>query len=594
MSIPDFELPLIYSLNAEEADLLCPPVENELGDEDACPNRETETPSDQSELKDSEAPNDLVIVTRLKTWLRKWHFATKFIGHMTPTGYRRPIPFDHVFFSRLDRWISFHPDEVSREEPVPENLCSPDLDPRMAEVPAEPIHHDLPNSLVVPHPPLAPWEDIPPYQRMRGYSDQPAYTDDYDDFLWLPRDPLSTLDMDDTVEMRLSITTSAGGSGRISDWPCEPLEDEVTTLPVIHERDWQEVMTDNGPVSPNTTVDTNCSPGAQSERRLIDDVELSPLIGSEIGGVRRAGSTLGLRNVAIAMSAFRRPRPQTVTSAESGISMQDLTSHSADMAGHDDTPSRPVRQASETSNVLTGERVGTPNSATQPDFGLPIRSESDPIRQFTQHAGGSARSQTLPLRPLDEENDPFLAPHTAPPLSIRIPGPVPGSSAMSPRTKHASHLTFAAAPGELGRSPTASGLGRTPSGRRPHNRLRSGTINSRNSDRTAGGTQRSGSGILRTSSMLVHERQASVSASQRALLKEVMEEEALASRNVKKDEAALTEREREELSKEKDRLRKSGLEVPGDGGGVARRGSWLESVHEMARGPSVRRPTLEE
>jgi hypothetical protein len=94
--------------------------------------------------------------------------------------------------------------------------------------------------------------------------------------------------------------------------------------------------------------------------------------------------------------------------------------------------------------------------------------------------------------------------------------------------------------------------------------------------------------------MLVHERQASVSASQRALLKEVMEEEALASRNVKKDEAALTEREREELSKEKDRLRKSGLEVPGDGGGVARRGSWLESVHEMARGPSVRRPTVEE
>jgi hypothetical protein len=68
----------------------------------------------------------------------------------------------------------------------------------------------------------------------------------------------------------------------------------------------------------------------------------------------------------------------------------------------------------------------------------------------------------------------------------------------------------------------------------------------------------------------------------------------LASRNVKKDEAALTEREREELNKEKERLRKSGLEVPGDAGGVARRGSWLESVHEMTRGPSVRRPTLEE
>ena len=76
-------------------------------------------------------------------------------------------------------------------------------------------------------------------------------------------------------------------------------------------------------------------------------------------------------------------------------------------------------------------------------------------------------------------------------------------------------------------------------------------------------------------------------------MKEVMEEEALASRNVRKDEAALTEKEREELNKEKDRSRKSGLEVPSDGGGVVGRGSWLESVHEMARGPSVRRPTAE-
>jgi hypothetical protein len=463
----------------------------------------------------------------------------------------------------------------------------------MAQEAAEPIHHDLPSSLVVPHPPLAPWEDIPPYQRMRGYSDQPAYTDDYDDFLWLPRDPLSTLDMDDTVEMRLSITTSAGGSGRIGDWPCEPLEDEVKSLPVIAEPDWQEVlMNDDGPVSPNTTVDTNCSPGAQSERRLIDDVELSPLIGSEIGGVRRAGSTLGLRNVTLAMNAFRRQRPPS--SVESGYSMQELTSHSAAMAGHDDTPSRSVRADSEHSNILAGERVGTPNSATQPDFGLPQRSESDPLRPLFPRAGESTRSHTLPLRPLDEENDPFLAPHSAPPLSIRIPGPVAGSSAMSPHTKHASHLTFAATPGDLGRSPTLSGLGRTASGRKPHNRLRSGTTNSRNSDRTAGGTQRSGSGMLRASSILVHERSASVSASQRALLKEVMEEEALASKSVKKDEAALTEKEREELNKEKDRLRKNGLEVPGGRAGVERRGSWLESVQEMTRGTSVRRPTVEE
>lgn len=71
-----------------------------------------------------------------------------------------------------------------------------------------------------------------------------------------------------------------------------------------------------------------------------------------------------------------------------------------------------------------------------------------------------------------------------------------------------------------------------------------------------------------------------------------MEEEALASKSVKKDEAALTEREKEELAKEKEKCRKSGLE-PQDAG-VGRRGSWLESVQGMARGTSMRRPTVDE
>jgi hypothetical protein len=71
-----------------------------------------------------------------------------------------------------------------------------------------------------------------------------------------------------------------------------------------------------------------------------------------------------------------------------------------------------------------------------------------------------------------------------------------------------------------------------------------------------------------------------------------MEEEALASKSAKKDEAALTEKEREELSKEQERLRKTGLQPQATG--VERRGSWLESVHEMARGSSMRRPTVDE
>jgi hypothetical protein len=71
------------------------------------------------------------------------------------------------------------------------------------------------------------------------------------------------------------------------------------------------------------------------------------------------------------------------------------------------------------------------------------------------------------------------------------------------------------------------------------------------------------------------------------LLNEVMEEERLASKSAKAEEVALTEREKDELMKEKERLRKSGLEPQASLD--ARRGSWMGSVHEMTRGPSMRR-----
>jgi hypothetical protein len=596
---------LTHSLSAEEADILCPPVEDAVGDEDACPSRLSETPDSRDRLNGSKESDDHFLAAKAKAWIGKWHFATKFIGHDTPTGYRRPIAFDNLIFSRLDKWIVFDPDEKSKEEPVSDLLASPSLtDPRLVHEPDQPIHHDLPNQLVVPHPPLAPWEDIPPYQRMRGYSDQPAYTDDYDDFLWLPRDPLSTLDLDDTVEMRLSLTTSAGGSGRIGDWPPEYLEDEVHNIPAISAPEWQEVLTDQPPLSPNETIDMQASPSGQSERRLIEDVELSPLIGSEVSGVRATTSTLGLRTVALALGSFRRPRTATSISAETGISMDTFSSHSRSDTRRDRLPSsdvtptrgdrldRPDRPESQDLNLLSPLRVATPTSTYQPDFGstTPHRSESDPPHpphtSSIMQSGSTHRSQTMPLRPMDEENDPFLAPRTAPPAILNIHSPVAESSPMSVHSRQATRLTFAAS--ELGRSPH----GPRPMPQHPaHGRLRSGTTNSRSSDRTsnAGGTApRSGSGILRTASILSRDRSTSgVSASQRALLSEVMEEERLASKSAKAAEVALTEREKDELQKEKERCRKSGLEPQGSLD--VRRGSWMESVHEIGRGMSMRR-----
>lgn len=565
-------------------------MQSTTSSDDACPGHFSESPIGVKSEQDSVPDTGLLAPS--KKWLRKWHFAAQFFGNMAPTGYRRPIPFDQIIFSRLDRWISFHPAELSREEPVPQALFSPSsIDPRLVHEPTEPIHHDVPLKLVVPHPPLQPWEDIPPYQRMRGYSDQPAYTDDYDDFLWLPRDPLSTLDLDDTVEMRLSITTSSGGSGRIGDWPPEHLDEEATMQGVRADPEWQEVMAEHNqpPLSPSGMTDVSGafgrSPSVQSERRLIEPVDqgLSPLIGSEVAGYD--GNALGvqrLRSVALAIGSLRRPRAPTAVSAETTISMQTLGTAGSHRSDSSSTPTRPGRQDSATSNLLSPMRVSTPSPIINFHPPPPEPAESDE-RQGSQ--GDSIRSLTLPagLPPPSgiiaaEPGDVFtasLTPQSAP-AQISVPPPPPHKS---------HHLTFAAS--ELGRSPSAR------KGPMSHmsGRLRSGTVTSRTSDRSAGHTHGSriasggASGMLRTASILSRDRStSSVSAAQRAMLDEVMEEERLASQSAKHDEAALNEKEKDEVLKEQDRLRrsKSGLAAESP----ARRVSWVES---MARGASMRR-----
>ena len=516
---------------------------------------------------------------------------------MAPTGYRRPIPFDRLIFSRLDRWIKFDPAEISWEEPVPKKYFTPEsTDPRLVHHPDQPIHHDPASKLVIPHPPLQPWEDIPPYQRMRGYSDQPAYTDDYDDFLWLPRDPLSTLDLDDTVEMRLSLTTSSGGSGRVGDWPPQHMGEDIIVEEAEGNPDWQEVMTDpsdqshlNGSLSP-TATEFDRSPSAQSERRLIDPPELaiSPVIGSEVSGYEGNGlhAPYRLRSVALAIGSLRRPKPHTQTSGdtETGISLQTMSSvHRGSGSGADSLDITPTRHQSVSSNFLSPERAASPSPiinirplpmipgarASSTTGGLPPSSTSSSTRSHTLPTG-------VPLPLIDGGNlgvitDVFTGtttPHTAPtPGPARIPVPPPRS---------ATHLTFA-----------ASELGRSPSGRRPHGRLRSGTVNSRHSDRSH---PRTGSGVTRTASMLSRDRSTSgVSPAQRALLNEVMEEERVASESAKHDEATLNEKEKDEVLKEQERLRKAGVEPREREREGSRRMSWLSATGDMARGSSVRR-----
>ncbi|KAF8170067.1 hypothetical protein BJ912DRAFT_998262 [Pholiota molesta] len=67
---------------------------------------------------------------------------------------------------------------------------------------------------VIPHPPPVPWDDQAtidlPY-------DNPFYTRTIDNVLWLPRNPTGVLDLDDTVDMRVSMTVEVS-AGRLGTW----------------------------------------------------------------------------------------------------------------------------------------------------------------------------------------------------------------------------------------------------------------------------------------------------------------------------------------------------------------------------------------
>ena len=234
----------------------------------------------------------------LTSYAYEWANAIMPSHEAHPHGYQRPIPFDQVFFSKLDKKISFGLDfELDRRSinfgPAPA------IDAELEYTPDHAITHPLANRVIVPHHPLRPWEDIPPYQRSRGYNDQPAYTDDYDDFLWLPRDPLSTLDLDDTVEMRLSLTTSAGGPGTIGDWP------HVSDLSTFEDEEWQEII-----MREPHGRDQRLSPSGNSERRLIELPETirSELEDSTESGILRRSTRKASQGLS---QVFRRPRAET-------------------------------------------------------------------------------------------------------------------------------------------------------------------------------------------------------------------------------------------------------------------------------------------
>ncbi|WVQ97269.1 hypothetical protein IAU59_004380 [Kwoniella sp. CBS 9459] len=495
-------------LDVQEADILCPRLE---GTNDA-------EEDDSSELSegdnDFDAPQDQNMSSKFGTVKRSFSQWTGSLGYgHKPGHHRKPIPFDHLLFATLDSKFSFElPGDATSEE-----TCA-------TEKPAQAKDDTV--RVVEPHPPLQPWEDIPPYHRARGYNDQPAYTDPIDNFLWLPRDPLSTLDLDDTIEMRLALTTSAGGAGKIGDWfSAESGEivvhepgDELMVSPagdVDHDRDRDH---HDGRETPDLLP---TSPAGNSERRLVSTPSM---IGSEVHDTF-SGSHLIRRHTHKAAGAlahvFHRPRNTTAHSDDDDISLRTLS-----------VPPTTMRLVSPPS----------PTALSAAELDLPMMARvSTPSPMSAQH-------ETDPLA--EAVSDPHMTPEPA-------------------RTGSGSHISFSAT------------LGRSPSGRRP-TRLRSNSSNRSGEaflhSPGVGGLnrERSLSALSPQRSRSQHRAPSAMSAQQQKILKEIMEEEEKASKEVRSEENKEQDMEEEEVIKEQDKMRKASASGSiGDGGGTSESGVGL-------------------
>lgn len=116
----------------------------------------------------------------------------------------------HPILDRIDaRFLP--PSHDERPSPIDESRSA---SPALAVRPGFPnaaVEEAALERLVRPRVGPQPWNDAPRDDRL--YSYQPPYQDGIATTLWLPRHPLSKLDLDDTVDLKLALESSAGGGG---------------------------------------------------------------------------------------------------------------------------------------------------------------------------------------------------------------------------------------------------------------------------------------------------------------------------------------------------------------------------------------------
>ncbi|KAL1736526.1 hypothetical protein EV714DRAFT_198114 [Schizophyllum commune] len=184
-----------------------------------------------------------------------------------------------------------HLDTVLKDMPMARTTSPKAMPTHLPEIVHE--RHEREEPLVVRHPPMVPWDD----QVTADVSyDNPYYTRAIANVLWLPRDPFGPLDLNDTIDLKRSLTVEES-AGEIGTWigvgrtGTTPGSDQIHTSP----RSVNTMLPGRG-VTSVSEMDTMSSPSemgmmstARSNSSLLfqfdgtEDIELPPGIARRVG-----------------------------------------------------------------------------------------------------------------------------------------------------------------------------------------------------------------------------------------------------------------------------------------------------------------------
>lgn len=202
----------------EEANIMCGNFHSEA-DVESSGNQKDSDMSGTGLINPKHHRQSSILTWKLPEWL---NFSYASLQHQPHQQRRQPNPF-HPQRQEFARLQSISDDEI-RQDLHQRGLHVPEVPSQtpVTEFPwgGIPLGNDNvgkkldPSGPVVSHPPPIPWDDQTtvdlPY-------DNPFYTRTFHNVLWLPRNPCGILDLDETVDLKVSLCVDAA-AGQLGTW----------------------------------------------------------------------------------------------------------------------------------------------------------------------------------------------------------------------------------------------------------------------------------------------------------------------------------------------------------------------------------------